>query len=122
MPRKVKQYALKVALSYLAKNGKLFVVNDMVSEGKTGELSKRLKGFGVSKAVLIDATESAQFKRAARNLEKYRYYSVDGMNVYDLLKYDTAIITKPSLEMKPKPLSVFFLIIPFIVVMCVEID
>jgi large subunit ribosomal protein L4 len=98
MPRKVKQYALKVALSYLAKNGKLFVVNDMVSEGKTGELSKRLKGFGVSKAVLIDATESAQFKRAARNLEKYRYYSVDGMNVYDLLKYDTAIITKPSLE------------------------
>lgn len=97
MPRKLKQNAMKVALSYLAKNGKFFVVNDMDSEGKTKELSARLKGFGVAKAVLIDAAENASFKRAARNLPKYRYYSVDGLNVYDLLKYDTAIVTASSL-------------------------
>jgi large subunit ribosomal protein L4 len=36
--------------------------------------------------------------RASKNLEKYRYYSVDGLNVYDLLRFDAAIISKSSLE------------------------
>lgn len=97
LPKKLKMNAMKVALSYLAKNGKFFVVKDMSSEGKTNELSKRLKEFGVSKAVLIDASENPNFKRAARNLAKYRYYGVEGLNVYDLLKYDTAIVTESSL-------------------------
>lgn len=97
LPKKLKTNAMKVALSYLAKNGKFFVVKDMDSLGKTKELSQRLKDFGVSKAVLIDSTESVAFKRAARNLVKYRYYGVEGMNVYDLLKYDTAIVTESSL-------------------------
>jgi large subunit ribosomal protein L4 len=97
LPRQVKKAALKVALSYLAKNGKLFVVSDMESEGKTTELNSRLKKFGVAKAVLLDASENVSFKRAARNLPNYRYYSVKGLNVYDLLKYDTAIVTESSL-------------------------
>lgn len=98
LPRKAKKNGLKVALSYLAQNGKFFVVSDMESEGKTSELNNRLKKFGVEKAVLVDATENVMFKRAARNLDKYRYYSADGLNVFDLLKYDTAIVTESSLE------------------------
>lgn len=98
LPQKVKQAGLKTALSYLAQNGKFFVVSDMAAEGKTKELAQRLKKFGVNKAVLIDEKEDAIFKRAARNLENYRYLSVDGLNVFDLLKYDTAIVTESSLE------------------------
>lgn len=97
LPRKVRQLGLMTALSYLAANDKLFVVEDMKSEGKTNELAKRLKGFGVEKAVLIDADRDVSFERAARNLEKFRYSSTAGLNVYDLLKYDTAIVTKDSL-------------------------
>ncbi len=98
LPKKVRQAGLRSALSYLHSEGRFFVVNDMKSEGKTNELAKRLKKFGVEKAVLIDVTADELFLRAARNLQKYRYYPVDGMNVYDLLKYDTAIVTKASLE------------------------
>lgn len=97
LPKKVKQAGLRSALSYLQSSGKLFIVEDMKSEGKTGELMKRLQNFGVSKAVLIDDAADQLFNRASRNLPTFRYYSVDGLNVYDLLKYDTAVVTKASL-------------------------
>ena len=97
LPRKVKQAGLRAALSYLQSSGKLFIVEDMKSEGKTGELVKRLAKFGATKAVLIDQKSDEKLERASRNLPKVRYYSVDGLNVYDLLKYDTALVTKASL-------------------------
>lgn len=97
LPKKVRQAGLRSALSYLQSSGRFFVVEDMLSEGKTGELHKRLKSFGLAKAVLIDGEMNDLFNRASRNLPAFRYYSVDGLNVYDLLKFDAAIVTKSSL-------------------------
>lgn len=98
LPKKVKRLGLRTALSLLKKEGRLMVVDSMTSEGKTKELAERLAGLGMGKAVLIDAAPNDQFQRASRNLAKYRYYGVEGLNVYDLLKYDGAIITKASVE------------------------
>jgi large subunit ribosomal protein L4 len=96
LPKKVRRLGLSMALSHLHSEGKLFVVDSMKSEGKTNELQKRLKTFGLNKAVLIDASVDEMFIRAARNLESFKYAPVEGLNVYDLLKYDAAIITKES--------------------------
>lgn len=98
LPKKMKQVGLRNALSQLNKEGRLFVVDAMGSEGKTKELAARLKGFGLEKAVLLDQKGNQVFSRAARNLPKFRYYSVDGLNVYDLLKYGTLVMTKDSLD------------------------
>lgn len=97
LPKKVRRLGLQMALSSLVADGKLIVVDDMTSAGKTKELAKRLKDFGVEKAVLVDTKSSDLFKRASKNLAKYKYFSVDGLNVFDLLKYQTAIITKDSI-------------------------
>lgn len=96
LPKKVRRLGLSMALSYLNKEGRLFVVENMKSEGKTAELNKRLKGFGLSKAVLVDSNTDEMFKRATSNLTKFKYYPVEGLNVFDLLKYDAAVITKDS--------------------------
>jgi large subunit ribosomal protein L4 len=96
LPKKMRKIGLRMALSHLNKEGKLFVVEAMKSEGKTSELAKRLTGFGLSKAVLIDAQLDEVFKRASMNLPTYKYYPVEGLNVYDLLRYDAAVITKDS--------------------------
>jgi large subunit ribosomal protein L4 len=96
LPKKVRRLGLRMALSHLMKEGRLFVVDSMTSEGKTAELAKRLKGFGLSKAVLVDAQTDMKFKRASQNLEKYKYFGVEGLNVFDLLKYDAAVLTKES--------------------------
>ncbi len=97
LPKKVRQAGLRHALSYLQAEGRLFIIEDMKSEGKANELAKRLKKFGITKGVLIDQDADQKFTRASQNLPKFRYYSVDGLNVYDLLKYNTAILTKSSL-------------------------
>lgn len=96
LPKKVRRLGLRIALSKLKKEGRLFVVDSMTSEGKTKEVATQLKKFGLEKAVLIDAGSNEKFGRAARNLAKYRYYGVEGMNVYDLLKYNSVVITKDS--------------------------
>jgi large subunit ribosomal protein L4 len=97
LPRKVKQAGLKTALSYLLANNKLFVVEDMNCEGKTKELAARLQSFGLNKAVIVDAEKNDLMSRAARNLKTARFLETEGLNVYDLLKYDAAIISKDSL-------------------------
>jgi len=97
LPKKVRRLGLRTALSKLNKEGRLFVVDAMTSnDGKTKELASKLKKFGLEKAVLVDAAANAKFGRASRNLPKFRYYGVEGVNVYDLLKYDAAVITKES--------------------------
>jgi large subunit ribosomal protein L4 len=98
LPKKMRKLGLKMALSHLHSEGKLFIIEDMKSEGKTGELAKRLKAFGLNKALLIDAKTDDNFKRATSNLEKFKYFSVEGLNVFDLLKYDTALITRESID------------------------
>jgi large subunit ribosomal protein L4 len=96
LPKKVRRLGLRTALSQAKKEGRLFVVDTMASEGKTKEVAAALKKFGVEKAVLIDAAANDKFERASRNLAKFRYYGVEGMNVYDLLKFNNVIITKAS--------------------------
>lgn len=96
LPKRVRRLGLSMALSHLAKEGRLFVVADMKSEGKTNELNKRLASFGLKKAVLVDAVSNETFKRATRNLQTFKYLPVEGVNVFDLLKYDAAVITKDS--------------------------
>lgn len=99
LPKKVKQAGLKSALTYLLNEGRLFIVEDMTSvEGKTKEASQRLKNFGLNKSVLISDVLDTNFNRATKNLEGFRYYSIDGLNVYDLLKYNNAVITKSCLN------------------------
>ena len=99
LPKKVKQAALKSALSYLVSEGRFYVVEDIKSgEGKTKEMAQRLKSFGRNKAVMLDAEVDQLVKRATSNLPGVVYGSTEGLNVYDLLKYDAAIVSKSSLE------------------------
>ncbi len=96
LPKKMRKVGLSMALSHLFKEGKIFVVDNMSSVGKTSELNKRLKSFGVKKAVLVDSITDEKFQVAARNLQNYKYFPVAGLNVFDLLKFDAAVITKNS--------------------------
>lgn len=98
LPKKMRQLGLRSALSQLQADGRVFVVDSMASEGKTKEMATRFGKFGLEKAVLIDQKVDVQFQRATRNLPRFRYYSVEGLNVYDLLKYGTLVLTKSSLE------------------------
>ncbi len=99
IPKKMKHEGFKSALSLLVSTGRFMVLDKLsLNEGKTKEIAGNLKNLGFEKAVLIDGSANDKTARAARNLPKFRYYSVDGMNVYDLLKYNAAVVSKDALE------------------------
>jgi len=99
LPKRMRRLGLRTALSHLKKEGRLFVVDSMESgDGKTKTLASQLKAFGLNKAVLVDASADNMFSRASKNLPKFRYYGVEGLNVYDLLKYDGVVLTQGSVE------------------------
>ena len=99
LPKKVKKAALKSALSYLVQQERFLVVDDFDSkDGKTKDMSAKLKNLGANKAVLLDAELNPMVRRATSNMPKFIYNSAEGINVYDLLKYDMAIVSKSSIE------------------------
>ena len=99
LPMKMRKAALKQVLSWLWKEKKVFFLEDMKSsEGKTKELHGRLKDFGVQKALLVDQDADPLFKRACSNLESFQFLPVEGLNVYDLLKYGQLMMSKKSVS------------------------
>lgn len=92
--KKLRKKALCNALSYLWTKKRLIFVENMISpSGKTKELAARFKKFGWKKALLSDKNQEEKFKRASKNLKQFKFISLDGLNVYDLLKFDQAVLT-----------------------------
>lgn len=98
LPKQVKKAGLRVALSYLVSHERLWVVDQIESDGKTKQLSASMKKLGVEKAVIIDDVSNINLKRASLNLRKYKFVPVQGVNVFDLLKYDGCVVSKAALS------------------------
>lgn len=99
LPSKIRKRALVSVLSSLYEGGTVYVVSDMVSEqAKTKDIHSKLQRFGVKRALLVDTEKDTNFNRACRNLKDFQYTTVQGLNGFDLLKYQTVIFTKASVE------------------------
>jgi large subunit ribosomal protein L4 len=98
LPKKFRKVALSVALSYLVKEGKLIVLNQLDSTGKTKDMHTKLNGLGLKKAFMVDDIANELTSRASKNLPKYKYVGVAGINVYDLLKFDSVIVSHAAIE------------------------
>lgn len=98
LPKKVRKLGLCMALSHLHKEGKIVIFDSVESEGKTNDFSKKLKKFGYEKTMIIDGAENDLVRRATRNIHKVKYLSVEGLNVFDILKYDHILMSKNAIE------------------------
>jgi large subunit ribosomal protein L4 len=100
LPKKVRALALKLALSDKAKGEKLIVIADAVAnEPKTKALSERFAKLGLGNALIIDgASVDENFAKAARNIVGVDVLPVQGINVYDIMRRDTLVLTKAAVE------------------------
>ncbi len=98
LPKQMKKAGLRTALSYLMAEGRLWVVDSLECDGKTKNLHSTLKKFGTEKSLIVDDAANTNLKRAAHNLEKYKFVAVQGLNVFDLLKYDGCIVSKAAVN------------------------
>lgn len=100
MPKKMRRQALRSALSALAKDGQIVVVDDFtVSDGKTKEVKQVLsKLVGDSTAVILLADRNEPVENAARNLDNAMTLRAMYLNIRDLLSHDRLIIPLGALE------------------------
>jgi large subunit ribosomal protein L4 len=100
LPKKVRALALKLALSDKAKGEKLIVIADAVAaEPKTKALSERFAKLGLGNALIIGgAALDENFAKAARNIVGVDVLPIQGINVYDIMRRDTLVLTKAAVE------------------------
>jgi len=100
LPKKVRALALRHALSAKAKDGGIVVLDKAaVSEAKTKALAAQFGKLGLSNALIVDgATLDANFTTAARNIPNIDVLPVQGINVYDILRRKTLVLTKAAVE------------------------
>src|ERR1700722_2401784 len=99
LPKKVRALALKHALSAKAKDGGIIVLEAAaVKDGKTKALAQHLANLGLTNALIIDgAAIDANLAIAARNIPDIDVLPVQGINVYDILRRHTLVLTRAAL-------------------------
>ena len=98
LPKKVRALAMKHALSSKAKDGSLVVLDSLTGE-KTKDLVAQLKTLGISNALVIGGAElDEKFAKAARNIPNIDVLPLAGLNVYDVLRRKTLVLSREAVE------------------------
>ena len=99
LPRTARREALLSALSLKNRDGKIIVVDKFeLEQAKTKLMVRALAELKVESAVIVISQADAKIERSARNLPKVKVLRVEGVNVYDLLRYDHLILTQEALQ------------------------
>ena len=99
LPKKVRKLGLRSVLSAKAASGKLIIVDNLESDGKTASLKAKLTGLGVFNALVIGGeTLENGFVRAAANIPLIDVLPSQGLNVYDAVRRDVLVMTKDAVD------------------------
>ena len=100
LPKKVRALGLKCALSSKVAEGKLVVLDEAkLAEPKTKVLAGALDKLGWANALVITGAEvERNFGLAARNLPTIDVLPTQGLNVYDILRRDTLVLTQDAVR------------------------
>ena len=106
VPKKVRKAALRSALSLRGKDGKLVIVNAWTPAApKTSAAAKVLAKLGAKKALVVDGAANAALAKSVRNLEGSDFLPFEGLNVYDILRHDTIVLTQDTAKKLEASLS-----------------
>jgi len=100
LTKKFRALALRHALSSKAKSGSLVIVDSVaLTEVKTSALRANFDKIGLKNALVIAGAEvDEKFALAARNIPNIDVLPNAGLNVYDVLRRQTLVLTKDAVE------------------------
>lgn len=98
VPKKVRKAALRSALALKFREGKLLIVDNLnLEEIKTKSFVNILKNLEIENALIVD-NENFNLECSARNVPRVKVLRPEGLNVYDILRYEHLLLTKQSVE------------------------
>ena len=100
LTKKFRSLALRHALSAKAKEGSLVVLDDLAAKDpKTAALRANMGKLGIENALMIGGAElDANFKMAAQNIPNIDVLPVQGINVYDIIRRNTLVLSKAAVD------------------------
>ena len=97
MNKKERRAALKSALTSKVQENKLVVVDSLtLAEAKTKEMQKVLTNLKADKALVVTAADDQKVVLSARNIADVQTATVNTINVYDVMKHNTVVVTKDA--------------------------
>ncbi|MBW1726981.1 MAG: 50S ribosomal protein L4 [Deltaproteobacteria bacterium] len=99
VPKKVRRLALKMALSSKLREEKLLVLNELeFDEIKTREFVKVMNALNTKNALIVTEKKNENLELSARNVPQIKVLRVEGLNVYDILKYKNVVLLESSIK------------------------
>jgi len=96
--KNTRRAALKAALSVRQQEGRLVVLEDFeLAEIKTQRVVQILGQFEGAKHLVVDV-DNANLSKSAGNLAESVYLASDGLNVYDILRHDSLVLTRSAVD------------------------
>ena len=97
MNKKEKRAALKSALTSRVQANKLIVLDQLTMDApKTKAMQNVLNSLNVNKALVVTKENNANVVLSARNIPSVKTALVNTINVYDVMKYNTVVLTKDA--------------------------
>ena len=97
MNKREKQIAIKSALTSKVQDSKLIVVDEFkLDEVKTSKFAQILDNLKAPKALVVTKDKDEKVVLSARNIPTVKTTMTNSINVYDILKYDSLVITKDA--------------------------
>ncbi len=99
VPKKVRRAALKSALSMKVKEDKVIILRDFPMDGiKTKRFQEVLDRFELGTVLFVLDEKNIILEKSSQNIKAVKMMRSEGINVYDLLKYDSLILLEPSVK------------------------
>jgi large subunit ribosomal protein L4 len=98
-PRKVRKLALKMALSSKLQAKELIVIDKFeLQQIKTKDFVDILKNLKLTNTLIVTDETNENLERSSRNVPDVKVLRQEGLNVYDILKYNTLILLEPAIK------------------------
>ncbi|MDO4282707.1 MAG: 50S ribosomal protein L4 [Clostridia bacterium] len=99
IPKKMRKLAFKSVLTSKVQEGNLVVVDKLeLNEIKTKEMVNVLNNLKVNKALVMLDEKNLNVQASARNIANVKTTLVSTMNIFDLLKYDSLVVTEDAIK------------------------
>jgi len=97
--KKVRKAALRMALTDKVQNERLVVVEDFsLPEIKTKVFVQAMRRFNTGSALIVTEELDINLDKSSRNVPWVKVMRREGINVYDILKYDNLFVEQPALK------------------------
>ena len=99
LPKKVRQLALKMAISSKLQEKALVVLDGFdLAEIKTKAFIAAMHALQLKSALIVTETKNDTLERSSRNVPTIKVLRSEGLNVYDVLKYETLVLLQPAIK------------------------